>query len=174
MAAFSHFATACETLNRRVGKLVSRLSFVLIGLMLVTVFSRYLFGISYPWQMELVLSLHAIGFLTAMGYTLAEEAQVRVDVLYTHFSARRKAWVNLLGAVFLLFPFCGCIMFYSWVYVSNSWAIHEASPEYGGMEGIFVVKAFILAGPALLVLQGIAQIAQSLATLAGNKEQAHG
>lgn len=174
MAVFSQFSAACETLNLKVGKLVARLCFVLIGLMLATVFSRYLFGISYPWQMELILSLHAIGFLTAMGFTMAEEAQVRVDVMYTHFSTRRKAWINLLGAVFLLFPFCGCIIYYSWVYVSNSWAIHEASPEYGGMGGIFLIKTFIIIGPALLILQGIAQIGQCLSIIINNKEQAHG
>lgn len=152
----SFLCRCCEAVGACAGRVVSWLSLAVVLLMFATVAMRYLFNTGAPWQTELVLSLHAVAFLAAMGYTLQEGEQVRVDVLYAHFTPRRKAWVNLLGSVLLLMPLCVLLIWFSWSFVGSSWALREASSEYNGMPGIFLVKSFLVIGPGLLMVQGIA------------------
>lgn len=135
---------------------MSWLTLGVVVLMFGNVALRYLFNSGAPWQIELVLAMHAATFLVAMGYTLQAGEQVRVDVLYARLSPRSKAWVDMLGAVLLLMPMCLLLMWFSWSFVSSSWELREASSEYGGMQGVFLLKSFLLIGPALLMLQGMA------------------
>lgn len=161
----------CETLNYRIGRAVSWLTLAAVLLMCANVVMRYFFSMGAPWQVELVLFFHAATFLSAMGYTWQEGEQVRVDVFYSHFSATKKAWVDLLGTLFLLFPLCIGLMYFSCSFVESSWGLREASSEYNGMQGIFLLKTFLLIGPALLMIQGIATCIRAIAQLKGG---AHG
>lgn len=63
---------------------------------------------------ELQWYLFSITYFLAAGYVLKHNGHVRVDVLYDGFSPKRKAWVNLIGTTFLLFPFCAMITFFAW------------------------------------------------------------
>lgn len=165
-----------DALNTWVGHAVSWLSLAIVVLMFANVAIRYLFGGGAPWQMELVQAMHAAAFLAAMGYTLLAGGQVRVDVFYSRFSPRTKAWVELIGAGVLLAPLCVVLMWYAWPYVRASWALREASSEYNGLQGVFLLKSFLLIGPALLLLQGISGAirAGAVLTACGTQEKPHG
>ena len=66
---------------------------------------RYVLGIGSVWLQESVLYGHAALFMLAAAWTLREGGHVRVDVFYADASPRRKALVDLLGALLLLLPF---------------------------------------------------------------------
>ncbi len=80
---------------------------------------------------------------------------VRVDVFYSNFSTRKQAIVDFLGTLFLLFPLCGFILYYSWDYVISSWGQKEGSQQTGGLEGLYFVKSIIIVMVILLILQGL-------------------
>ena len=42
---------------------------------------------------------------------LIHEGHVRVDVLYTGFSERKKAWTNAIGSLILGIPLCLIVIF---------------------------------------------------------------
>ena len=75
----------------------------------------------------------------------------------TAASPRRKAMVDLFGALFLLIPFAAAILYFSWPYVARSWANFEGSREASGLPLVFVLKTLIPVFAAMLILQGIAQ-----------------
>ena len=60
---------------------------------------------------DLVRFWYAALFLFASSYALINEGHVRVDVLYTGFSERKKAWTNTIGSSILGIPLCLCIIF---------------------------------------------------------------
>ena len=103
--------------------------------------------------------------MLAIAYTYKQDAHVRVDIFYENFSARGKAWVNLLGSLILLLPFCAYLIHASWDYAQNSWMLLEGSREAGGLPLVFLLKTLVPLMPALLMLQGIATICHSLITL---------
>ena len=81
-----------------------RAAIVLIGFAVVLL--RYVLGLGSIWLQESILYAHAALFLLAAAWTLKEGGHVRVDVFYASASPRVKAWVDLLGVLLLLLPFC--------------------------------------------------------------------
>ena len=93
---------------------------------------RYTLNFNLISLQESVIYLHATVFLLGTGYTLKVDGHVRVDILYRDMQEHQKAWVNLLGSLFLLLPMMIFIGAISWDYIAFSWSVLEKSPEAGG------------------------------------------
>lgn len=158
-------ADAIDFLNEHIGRAIAWLALAMVLMMAANVFMRYAFSMGHSWQQESVRFMHGILFLGGAAYALKHEAQVRVDVLYQNMTDTRKAWMNLLGTMFFLWPTAGAILYFSAGYVLGSWDILEGSSEYRGMPGVFVFKSFIWVCGALLFLQGISMIIRSWKTI---------
>jgi TRAP-type mannitol/chloroaromatic compound transport system permease small subunit len=168
--AISHFTTLSDRidrLNTAIGRAASwcALAIVLIGFAVVLL--RYVLGMGSIWLQESILYAHAALFLLAAAWTLKEGAHVRVDVFYADASPRARAWIDLLGALLLLLPFCLAIVWFSLPYVERSWAILERSRESSGLPLVFVLKTLIPVFALLLALRGVAQAVRALAVLRG-------
>ncbi|MEO1900578.1 MAG: TRAP transporter small permease subunit [Alcanivorax sp.] len=149
-----------------VGHCCAWFAIAMVLLMVLVVVLRYGFGIGNIALQESITYLHGALFMLGAAYTLALDEHVRVDVFYQHFSPRRKALVNLLGTLLLLLPLCVAIFTLCLHYVLNSWAGLEAS-DNGGLPLVFVLKSLLLALPALLTLQAVAELIHAGLTLAG-------
>lgn len=165
MILLSKIAQLINYFTARVGQIISWLTLLLVLLVITVVISRYLLGIGSIGIQESVTYVHGIIFMLGLAFTLQSGGHVRVDIFYREFSTRRKAWVDLIGTIFFLLPFCGLILFGSWDYVMASWSIKETSSETGGIAGIYLLKTLMLAMPVTLALQGIAQIIDSILVL---------
>ena len=75
------------------------------------VLSRFIFSYEQAFQGDLVRFWYAALFLFASAYALIHEGHVRVDVLYTGFSEKKKAWTNCLGSILLGAPLCLIVIF---------------------------------------------------------------
>ena len=62
-------------------------------------------------------------------------------------------------------PLCAFILFSSWDYVAESWAIRESSPEPGGIPAVFLLKSLIPLMAINLFLQGLAETLRSALVL---------
>lgn len=105
---------------------------------------------------ELAIYLFAIMFMTGIAETFRQDQHVRVDVFYRKLSAKKQALVNFFGTLVLLFPVCLVILFYSSTYVFNTW--NETAKNTGGIPFVYILKAFLLVMPVLLMLQGLASL----------------
>jgi TRAP-type mannitol/chloroaromatic compound transport system permease small subunit len=91
------------------------LGFIWLTLMVVVaefmiVITRFIFSYEQAFMGDLVRFWYAALFLFASAHTLLIEGHIRVDVAYTHFSDRAKAWVNVVGIFLLGLPLCGVIL----------------------------------------------------------------
>jgi len=151
------------------------IAWLTLGMVLITfavVFLRYVLQIGSIALQESVTYLHAIVFMLGAAYTLKHDGHVRVDIFYQNASARTRAWTNLLGTLFLLFPTCVFIFVSSLDYVASSWSIHEGSRETGGLDGVFLLKTVIPLMALLLLLQGSALGLRSALVIAGRQPAA--
>jgi TRAP-type mannitol/chloroaromatic compound transport system permease small subunit len=103
-------------------------------------------------------------FLLGAAETLRRGAHVRVDVLYARFPGRLRTWIDLLGALLLLLPFCAFSLWTLWPAVAESWRLREGSPDPRGLPR-YPIKALALVGFGLLFLQGLAESARALRAL---------
>ncbi|MFO0058978.1 MAG: TRAP transporter small permease subunit [Cyanobacteriota bacterium] len=95
-------------------------------------------------------------FLLAMGYALQRDDHVRVDVLQSRWSPRKRARVELAGTLGMLLPFVMVVLLASVEPTLASWRLGEVSPDPGGLPRYWV-KSLIPLGFLLLGLQGVAQ-----------------
>jgi TRAP-type mannitol/chloroaromatic compound transport system permease small subunit len=88
------------------------LALLVVGAELLIVLTRFIFSYEQAFMSDLVRFWYASLFLFSSAYTLLEEGHVRVDVLYSGFSASTKGMINALGSVFLGISLCAVILFY--------------------------------------------------------------
>lgn len=148
-----------------VGGVAAWCTSLLVVLVCYDVFMRYFFANSKTWILELEWHLFAVIFLLGAAMTLKDDKHVRVDVFYSNWSARKKAWVNLIGAVLLLIPWCLIVIWKAGVYTSLSFAIREGSPQPGGLPARYLIKGGVALGFTILLLQGIALLLRSIYVL---------
>ena len=116
---------------------------------------------------ELQWYLFSLLFLLGAAYTLKHNSHVRVDVFYGRLSAKGKAWVNVLGTLLFLFPFCTLMLIMSIPSVTNSWAVFEMSPDPGGLPR-YPIKTMIPIAFMLVILQGVSMLIKQIHILRGN------
>ncbi len=151
-----------DKINEKLGVASSWLVLVLILVITYDVVVRYLFQSSSVAMQELEWHLFAIIFLLSAGYTLKIDEHVRVDVFYSRFSEKKQAWINLIGSVFFLIPFCIILIISSENFVLISLRVGETSPDAGGLPARYILKAFIPLSFFFLLLQGIAVALKSV------------
>ena len=144
------------------GRLVSWLTLLIVILTFIVVILRYALDIGSIAMQESITYFHAFVFMLGAAYTLKHDSHVRVDIFYRNMTPVKKAWVDLLGTLFLLFPVCLFIFFSSWEYVLTSWSQFEESGEAGGLAYVYILKTSLLIMPVLLMLQGTALALKNL------------
>jgi TRAP-type mannitol/chloroaromatic compound transport system permease small subunit len=155
-----------DALNEFVGKWVKWLA---LGAVLVSAgnaLSRYTFSLSSNAWLELQWYMFSALFLLAAGYALKHNDHVRLDVLFTRYTPRTQAWVDIFGTIFFLLPLCLLILWHGWPFFYETWLSGERSGDSGGLIR-WPVKLFLPLGFALLVLQAFAELIKRFAFLQG-------
>ena len=75
------------------------------------VITRFIFSYEQAFMGDLVRFWYGALFLFASAHALIHEGHVRVDVLYTNFSDRARAWTNTIGSFLFGIPLCLTILF---------------------------------------------------------------
>jgi TRAP-type mannitol/chloroaromatic compound transport system permease small subunit len=165
------FARGVDRLNGWIGRGVAWLvlAMVLVGSFNAVV--RYLgrslgSNLSSNAYIEAQWYLFSVLFLLGGAYALARDSHVRVDVLYSRLSERAQGWIDLVGTVLFLIPFCLYALWASWPWVMNSWKVREISPDPEGLPR-YPLKALVLVAFALLLVQGIAHLIRQVARVRG-------
>ncbi len=153
------------------GRLSAWLILAMVLLISYDVSLRYLFNQSSVGLQELEWHLFALTFLLGIAYTFKHDEHVRVDIFYQSawMTARHRAWVNLLGSLLFLLPFCLLVIESAWPFVHNAYLQGEGSPDSGGLPARWLLKAALPLGFGLLFLQGLSHIMHNLLFLLGDK-----
>lgn len=162
-------ADGIDRFQERFGRVLVWLSLLMVLVGALNAVARYTdrftgFGLSSNMWLELQWYLFSMLFLLGAAWTLKEDAHVRVDVFYGRLSAKGKAWVNVLGTLFLMLPFCVLMLWTAWPAVVNSWAVMETSPDPGGLPR-YPIKTVIPVAFVLLALQGISLFVRNLSVI---------
>tara|TARA_B100001250_G_scaffold266487_1_gene229859 strand:- start:6085 stop:6567 length:483 start_codon:yes stop_codon:yes gene_type:complete len=154
-----------EKIIKRIGDSCSWLSFILVILISLDVFLRYIFNFSSASLYELEWHMFAVIFLIGSSLTLQRDEHVRVDVFYNRFSDKGKNVINLIGNLIFLLPFTIIIFYTSIPFVEDSFNILESSPDPGGLPFRFLIKSMIPISFLLLATQGVLNLYKNLKKL---------
>lgn len=176
------FARAVDAFTERMGGLSTLLVLITIIVGFYNVLARYIgrfvgLKLSSNLYIEAQWYLYSLVFLLGFAYILKHDVNVRVDFLYTNWSPKTQAWVNLVGTLLFLIPFCimGIYVTYdpvlrSWGLLPNgTWGTWEVSPDPEGLPRA-PLKSMIIFALATLLLQALAQIIKYIAIIRGADE----
>ena len=164
MNALQRLAGWLERAVDVIGRASAWIALALVLLMAGNVLLRYLFRIGSVWSQELEWHLMVPLVLFGMSYGILKDGHLRVDIFYVGFGPRTRLWIDFAAAV-LLALVASAVLWLSLAYVEQSASIGERSPDPGGLSHLYVLKAFIPVGFAVLALLGVAQALRLGATL---------
>lgn len=125
---------------------------------------RYTFNYSSNGWLEVQWYLFGFVVLLGASHTLRLNEHVRVDLIYGSVSDRGRLWIDIIGIIVFLLPACVYLTWLSWPFFELSWRQGETSSNFGGLIR-WPAKLMIVAGFALLALQGISELIKRIAAL---------
>jgi TRAP-type mannitol/chloroaromatic compound transport system permease small subunit len=164
-------ASAIERVTAAIGRAAAWCCLYVVVAEFAVVAMRYALGMGSIKLQESVLYAHAGLFMLATAWTLQVDGHVRVDIFYTQAGPRRRALIDLTGAVVFLLPFAAVLALLSVPYVERSWAIFERSREASGLPFVYLLKTLIPLFAVLIGLQGVAQAMRAALVLSGPRTQ---
>lgn len=159
---------AIEIASKACGALAALLVVVLVALMLYDVVLRYAFSAPTIWGFEVSTWTMGCVFVLAIGYALATDSHVRVDLLYDWLSRRVLNWVDLLGMTFLLLPIVLWLTWGLWHYFLEALRSGEVSGQSAWNPKVWPFRFVLFVGFAAFALQVMAQIIRTAARILGH------
>ncbi len=156
---------------------VGYFSAILLLLLLANVFydviMRYWFNDVSIGMQEAEWHLYAMVFLFGIAYALDRDGHVRVDVIYERLSPRRKAWIDILGILFFLWPFCYLVASYGIGFAYEAYDINEMSGDPGGLPHRWVIKGMVSVSFICVLLSSLGFLLRAVNVLLGNRPDYH-
>lgn len=127
---------------------------------------RKAFSISSNGLLEIQWYLFAAVFMLGAGYGLLKNSHVRIDFISARLSDRARNWIDVLGIVLVLLPFCGLLITLSWPFFLGAYQSGEMSSNAGGLIR-WPVYLLVPLGFSMLMLQSISELIKRIAFLRG-------
>jgi TRAP-type mannitol/chloroaromatic compound transport system permease small subunit len=166
MQALLKISKAVDWLNTQIGKNVIWLILASTVISAVNATVRKAFNVSSNAYLEVQWYLFAAAFLLASAYTLLNGEHVKIDVIYSRWSKRTQIWIDVLGFIFFLLPFCTAVLWFGIPFFLQGYRSNEVSPSAGGLI-LWPVYAMMPLGFFLLFLQGVSELVKRIAFLQG-------
>jgi TRAP-type mannitol/chloroaromatic compound transport system permease small subunit len=127
---------------------------------------RKFFNMSSNGLLEIQWYLFAAVFMLGAGYGFLKNSHVRIDFISTKLSDRGRNWVDVLGIVLVLVPFCLITIWLGWPFFMQALVSGEMSQNAGGLIR-WPAYVLIPLGFALLLLQALSELVKRVAFLRG-------
>ena len=141
-----------------VGKAFAWLIVVLMTVVCIGVFKRYILNAPTAWIFDLENMLYGTLFMLCGAYTLAQNAHVRGDFLYSSMRPRMQASLDLFLYILFFLPGIAALIYAGWTFAGESWRINEHSTVTANGPPVWQFKFMIPLAGVLVMIQGIAEI----------------
>jgi TRAP-type mannitol/chloroaromatic compound transport system permease small subunit len=148
-----------------VGKTFAWLMVLLMTVVCVEVFKRYILNAPTAWIFDAENMLYGTCFMMCGAYTLAQNAHVRGDFLYSSMRPRTQAALDLVLYIVFFIPGIAALIYSGWVFGVESWNINEHSNVTANGPPVWQFKLMIPLAGAMVMLQGIAEIIRCVVCL---------
>ena len=159
------YLSVVDKVNEWTGKSFGYVVLALTFMLLFEVISRYFFNRPTMWVSEVSQFLSGVYMLIVGGYVLLHNSHVRIDILWSRFSRRNQAIIDLFTSGFF-FLFIISLLIEAGRRTWLSILALEVSPSVW-RPPIWPVKILVVVAALLLFLQGTAKFIRDLYTVRG-------
>ncbi|MEM6944363.1 MAG: TRAP transporter small permease subunit [Pseudomonadota bacterium] len=183
--AMAGYVRVVDAINHRIGRVTMWGLFAMMAILLWSSISKTFFLPSL-WTLEMAQFAMVTYYILGGPYAMQMGANVRMDLFYHRWSARRKAAIDAFTVLFLIL-FLGVLLYGgigSTAYSLGYWGkeplgffagLVTGSEEIGRLERsstawrpyIWPIKAIMVLGFTLMLLQAIAELFKDIARLQG-------
>jgi TRAP-type mannitol/chloroaromatic compound transport system permease small subunit len=156
---------AVDAVSTWAGKAAAWLIIALTAVVCVEVFKRYVLNAPTAWIFEANNMLYGALFMLAGAYALAQNAHVRGDFLYGSMRPRTQASLDLVLYIVFFLPGIAALLYAGYRFAALSWRIGEHSSVLAEGPPVYPFKTVIPIAGALIMLQGLAEIARCVVCL---------
>jgi TRAP-type mannitol/chloroaromatic compound transport system permease small subunit len=150
-----YFLRGVDAISEWSGKIVSFAILLMVAFMVLQVITRYLLNKPFIWILETTIFTFGI-YVAILGvYALHHRRHVKMDLLYSRWSPRAQAIVDIATSVFF-FLFYVTIIWKGWEYFYESWQFNETTMT-SWRPVVYPIKLFIPVSAFLITLTGIAK-----------------
>lgn len=143
-------------------------------LMIINVFydviMRYFFKSGSIAMQEMEWHLFSVIILLGISYTLKEDGHVRVDLIYDRWPAKKKAIINMFGAIVFILPIAILVGLSSIDNAVEAYNSMEQSGDPGGLPYRWIVKALIPLSFLFLIITTVGFFIKNLNVYKGNHD----
>jgi TRAP-type mannitol/chloroaromatic compound transport system permease small subunit len=159
------FLHAIDGVSTWVGKAFSWLIIVLMLVVCIEVFKRYIMNSPDAWIFDVDNMLYGTLFMMCGAYTLAQNAHVRGDFLYSSMRPRVQASLDIVLYIVFFLPGIAALIYSGYTFAAESWHINEHSNVTANGPPVYQFKAIIPLAGAMVMLQGVAEIVRCVVCL---------
>src|SRR3982074_1260066 len=120
-----NFLLTADHISTWTGKATAWLILVLMSAVCIEVFKRYILNAPTSWIFDLDNMLYGTLFMICGAYTLAQDAHVRGDFLYSSMRPRTQAALDLILYLVFFVPGIAALIYAGYDYAADSWRIAE-------------------------------------------------
>lgn len=155
-----------DALNERIGRSVMWLILAAVLLSAGNAIARKAFRVGSNALIDMQWYLFSGVFLLGAGYVFLKNVHVRIDFVSGRLTPKARSWIDTIGIILFLMPFCWIVIQMSWPLFFKAWKSGEMSQNAGGL---IRWPAYLLmpTGIAFLFLQSISELVKRIAFLRG-------
>ena len=160
------YVSFVEALNYRIGRIAMYGIFVMVGVLLWSSISKTFFLPSL-WTLETAQFAMVAYYILGGPYSIQMGSNVRMDLFYSPWSDRKKAWVDVFTVLFLIF-YLGVLL---WGGIdSTQYAIQYGERSYSSWRPyMWPIKTVMCIGIFLMLLQATCELIKDIARIRGVK-----
>src|SRR5260221_9793174 len=159
------FLLTADHISTWVGKAMAWLVMILMIVVCIEVFKRYMLNAPTAWIFDATNMLYGTLFMMCGAYTLAQDAHVRGDFLYGSMKPRTQATLDLILYILFFLPGMMALIYAGYDYAAISWHINEHSNVSSNGPAVYPFKTVIPIAGVLVLIQGIAEIMRCIVCL---------
>jgi TRAP-type mannitol/chloroaromatic compound transport system permease small subunit len=159
------FLHTIDGISTWVGKAAAWLIMLLMTVVCIEVFKRYIMNSPDAWIFDVDNMMYGTLFMLCGAYTLAQNAHVRGDFLYSSMRPRTQAGLDLVLYIVFFVPGIAALIYAGFYFAADSWRIAEHSNVTANGPPVYHFKTMIPIAGTFVMLQGIAEIVRTIVCL---------
>ena len=163
------YVSIVDRVNYRIGRVMMYFIFVMIGILLWSSISKTFFLPSL-WTLEMAQFAMVAYYIMGGPYSLQLGSNVRMDLFYSDWSDKTKAWVESFTVLFLI-AYLAILLWGG--FESTQYAIEYKERSYSAWRPyMWPIKIILCLGISLMLLQAISELIKDIFRIRG-EELAH-
>ena len=159
------FVKYVDKFNYRVGRIVMYGIFLMIRILMWSSISKAAFTIPAFWTLEVAQFVLVGYYLLGGAYSIQLGSNVRMDLFYSEWSDRRKAWTDSFTVLLLIF-YLGVLLYGGIDSTLYAIKYQELSPSLW-RPLMWPIKVIMCTGIFLMLLQAVSELIKDIATIRG-------